>query len=100
MTFTIEGNDYTPPLSGVYLVIFVDNKEIHVVSVPSPILADRFRDSVSDNYDEFTDANGNEFSTSVCSSKVGVDWQLDITPGDNEKDLENRIVIEYRPNDF
>ena len=101
MKFTIEGNDSMPPLSGGYLIILLDNKEVHVVSVPSPnIFADRHRDSVSENHDEFEDSDGNEFSISVWSSNVGVDWQLDITSTNNKENLKDRIGVEYRPNDF
>ena len=101
MKFTIEGNDCMPPLSGGYLVILIDNQEIYVVSVPSPnIFADRHRDSISENHDEFEDPDGNEFSISVWSSNVGVDWQLDITSTNNKNNLKERIGVEYRPNDF
>ena len=105
MKFTIEGNDCMPPLSGGYLIILLDDKEIHVVSVPSPnVFADRHRDSISENHDEFEDTDGNGFSISVWSSNVGVDWQLDVTStstSNNSKDhLKNRIGVEYRPNDF
>lgn len=101
MKFTIEGNDCMPPLSGGYLIILLDNQEIHVVSVPSPnIFADRHRDSISENHDKFEDSDGNEFSISVWSSNVGVDWQLEITSVKNKENLKERIGVEYRPNDF
>ncbi|MCW7551089.1 hypothetical protein NX722_00110 [Endozoicomonas gorgoniicola] len=101
MKFTIEGNDCMPPLSGGYLIILLDNKEIHVVSVPSPnIFADRHRDSISENHDEFEDPDGNGFAISVWSSNIGVEWQLDITSKNNKESLKDRIGVEYRPNDF
>jgi hypothetical protein len=103
MSFTIEGTDCMPPISGGYLIINIDGREFHIVSVPSPVLgADRHRDSVSENYDIVEDCDGNEFSVNVWSSNVGVDWQIDVTAADNEKneELRERISVEYQANDF
>jgi len=103
MSFTIEGTEGVPPLSGGYLIISIDGQEFRIVSVPSPVLvADRYRDSVSENYDTVEDSEGNEFSINVWSSNVGVDWQIDVTAAKqvNENDLRKRIGVEYQANDF
>ncbi len=100
MTFTIEGNDSFPPLSGGYLIISIDGREFHIASVPSPILADRHRDSVCENFDVAEDDEGNEFSITIWSSNVGVDWTIDITPKADEDDLRKRIKVEYQANDY
>ncbi len=103
MSFTIEGTDCMPPISGGYLVINIDGGEFHIVSVPSPILiADRHRDSISENYDKIEDTDGNEFSINVWSSNVGVDWAIDVTAADSEKneELRARINVEYQANEF
>lgn len=103
MSFIIEGTDCMPPISGGYLIINLDGSEFHITSVPSPVLgADRHRDSVSENYDMVEDDEGNEFSILVWSSNVGVDWQIDVNAakGVDEKDLKERIDVEYQANDF
>ena len=103
MSFTIEGSDCMPPISGGYLIIKIDGDEFDIVSVPSPILgAYRHRDSVTENFDDIEDKDGNEFSIIVWSSNVGVDWQIDITASDIEKEkaLKERIDVEYQANDF
>ncbi len=83
MSFTIEGTDCMPPVSGGYLIISLDGKEFYIVSVPSPVLrADRSRDSVAENYDTVKDPDGNEFSINVWSSNVGVDWEIDVKASD------------------
>ncbi len=79
----------------------IDGKEFHIVSVPSPILgAARHRDTVNENYDIIEDDEGNEFSTMVWSSNVGVDWQIDVKPAGNDQNLKKRIDVEYQANDF
>lgn len=103
MGFTIEGCDGMPPISGGYLIINLDNKEFHIVSVPSPVLgADRHRDSVTENDEEVEDDDGNEFAITVWSSNVGVDWRIDVTAKDkaSEAALKRRINVEYQANDF
>ncbi|MGF1685016.1 hypothetical protein [Photobacterium minamisatsumaniensis] len=88
-----------PPISGGYLLIYRGAEELTVVSVPSPnFVADRYRDSVSENYDSFEDDEGNEFSITVWSSNVGVDWTVEVT---TENDmLEEQIRVEYHANEF
>jgi len=103
MSFIIEGNDCMPPISGGYLIVKIDGNELDIVSVPSPNLyADRHRDSVTENFDNIEDEEGNEFSIIVWSSIGGVDWQIDITASDIEKEdaLKERIDVEYQANDF
>jgi len=101
MSFTIEGNDCLPPLSGGYLIINIDKKEFYIVSVPSPVLgADRHRDSVNENSDIVEDDEGNEFSITVLSSNVGVDWQIDIQAKGDEEGFRKRIDVEYQANEF
>jgi len=103
MSFTIDGTDCMPPISGGYLIINLDGNELHIVSVPSPVLgADRHRDSVSENFDTIEDDDGNNYSINVWSSNVGVDWQIDVTAasGASEDELKGRIEVEYQANDF
>jgi len=101
MSFIIEGTDCLPPLSGGYLIINIDKKEFHIVSVPSPVLsADRHRDSVNENSDFIEDEEGNEFSITVLSSNVGVDWTIEVKTKSDEKELRKRIVVEYQANEF
>lgn len=97
--FTIDGNDCLPPVSGGYLVIFLDDDEIASVSVPSPNYADRYSDSVVENDDEVEDDEGNTYSVSVYSSNVGVDWTIDVT-SERPEDLKSRIRAEYLPNEY
>ncbi len=101
MSFTIEGNDCLPPLSGGYLIINIDEKEFYIVSVPSPVLGvDRYKDSVNENSDIVEDDEGNEFSITVLSSNVGVDWQIDVKAEGDEEKFRKRIDVEYQANEF
>ncbi len=101
MSLTIEGNDCLPPLSGGYLIISIDQKEFYIISVPSPVLgADRYKDSVNENSDIVEDDEGNEFSITVLSSNVGVDWQIDVKVKGDEEDFRKRIDVEYQANEF
>ncbi|MGR6838000.1 hypothetical protein ACU5DF_02410 [Aliivibrio wodanis] len=99
MSFTLEGSDCMPPISGGYLIVFRGTEELTVISVPSPnFIADRYRDSVSENHDSFEDDNGNEFDISICSSNVGVDWSIQVTTTNDN--LEDEIKVEYHANEF
>ena len=101
MSFKIEGTDCLPPLSGGYLIIYIDKKEFNIVSVPSPVLsADRHRDSVTENSDIVEDEEGNEFSITVLSSNVGVDWIIEVETKSDEEELRKRIDVEYQANEF
>jgi hypothetical protein len=101
MSFIIEGTDCLTPLSGGYLIITIDKKEFHIVSVPSPVLsADRHRDSVNENSDFVEDKEGNEFSITVLSSNVGVDWTIEVKTKSDEEELRKRIDVEYQANEF
>jgi hypothetical protein len=100
MSFTLDGNDCMPPISGGYLIVYKDSNEITVVSVPSPnYTADRHRDSVSENYDSVEDDNGNKYNISAWSSNVGVDWSVEVDSIAGES-LEGRIRVEYHANEF
>ncbi|HGL3854413.1 TPA: hypothetical protein ACKE3U_003739 [Klebsiella aerogenes] len=97
--FTIEGNDCLPPVSGGYLVIFIDGEEFSSVSVPSPNYADKYSDSVVENDDDFEDDEGNSYSVSVYSSNVGVDWSIEVT-SEKSDELRDRVYAEYIPNEY
>lgn len=99
MKFTIQDSDCMPPISGGYLVIYVNDKELDVVSVPSPNLgADRYRDSTVDNYEIITDDKDNVFKVLAQSSNVGVDWTIEVSTNDPE--LESNVRVEYLANEF
>ncbi|WP_057621868.1 hypothetical protein [Vibrio crassostreae] len=100
MSFELEGTDCMPSISGGYLVIKFDDNEIGMVSVPSPIFADRHRDSINQNFDDFEDKFGNQYSILVTSSNVGVDWTVTVKNNDDESDLEEKLEVEYIANDF
>lgn len=102
MSFKIEGNDCMPSISGGYLLVTIDGEEISTIGVPSPILADKHRDSVNENYDDFDDDQGNQYSVTVWSSNVGVDWEVTVTvaAGADESAVEERVEVEYQANDF
>ncbi len=102
MSFTLEGNDCIPSISGGYLLIKYEEKEVAMVSVPSPIFADRHRDSINQNFDQFEDEHGNEYDVFVSSSNIGVDWTVTVKNDkvDEDLDLEEKVKVEYLPNDY
>ena len=71
-----------------------------MVSVPSPIFADRYRDSINQNFDDFDDDSGNQYSVFVSSSNVGVDWTVTISNDTDNTKLEDKLEVEYIANDF
>ncbi|MDY4370126.1 hypothetical protein SNR26_20700 [Pectobacterium brasiliense] len=99
MTFRIEGNDCLPSVSGGYLVITIDGEEIATVGVPSPAFEDRYRDSLVENDDEFTDEEGNTYSISVYSSNVGVEWVVTVDSEDTDS-IKDRLHVEYQANEY
>ncbi len=98
----IKGKDSLPPILGGYILIIKDGEEIHISGVPSFVPgADRYRDSVSENNDEFEDDEGNEFSIRICSSNQGVEWELNLSAKDgDDKALAAHIRTEYQSNDY
>ncbi|HHG3261857.1 TPA: hypothetical protein ACPVXX_004486 [Vibrio parahaemolyticus] len=99
MKIKLTGTDCMPSISGGYLLVTLDGEEVATVGVPSPNFADRHSDSVNDNYDDFEDSEGNQYSVTVWSSNVGVDWEVEINSL-SESDLESRIDVEYQSNDY
>lgn len=100
MSFELEGTDCMPSVNGGYLVIRFEDKEVGMVSVPSPIFADRHRDSINQNFDDFEDDSGNQYSVFVSSSNVGVDWTVTVSNDTDESLLEENLEVEYIANDF
>jgi hypothetical protein len=102
MSLSISGTNCSPAISGGYLSIKRDNKEIHISSIPTPVLiADRYRDSVVENDDEFVDEEGNEFAINISSSNVGVDWEIVLSAENgNDTELARRIKLDYQPNEY
>ncbi|MBA6222613.1 hypothetical protein H4J51_17460 [Colwellia sp. MB02u-18] len=100
MSYEFEGNDCLPSINGGYLVIRFNGAEVGMVSVPSPIFADRHRDSINQNHDEFEDENGNTYDVFVSSSNVGVDWTVNVSNSDLEQEIENLVAVEYIANDY
>ena len=99
INFSINGADGMPPFNGGYIVINLDGEELYIVSVPSMIWGtERYRDSIVDNFEQLDDENGNVFNVSVYSSKVGVDWEIDVITEDET--LEDRISVEYHANEY
>lgn len=102
MSQTVMRTDPSPALSGGYISIIKDGKEIHISSVPSFVFgSDRYRDSLSRNEDEFEDDEGNEFSITIVSSNVGVDWELRFSAKNGQdQDLASRIAMDYQKNEY
>lgn len=100
MSFVLEGNDCMPSVSGGYLFISIDGEEVATVGVPSPIFADKHRDTVNQNYDDFEDGEGNQYSVFISSSNVGVDWEVKVNTCANDEDVKTRLEIEYQANDY
>ena len=70
-------------LAGGYLYIYVDDRLIHISSIPSPnVFADWSSESVVENVDQFEDESGNEFVIAISSSMKGIEWSLKAYPDD------------------
>lgn len=55
---------------------------------------------MNENSDIVEDDKGNEFSITVLSSNVGVDWQIDVQAKGDEEDFRKSIDVEYQANEF
>lgn len=102
MLKTIIEKECLPQIYGGYISIKKDGKEFHISSVPSFVLGtDRYHDSVYENGEEFEDDEGNKYEIKICSSNVGVDWELILSAKNgNDESLEKRIITEYQSNDY
>ncbi len=103
MSFTIEGHDDLAPVSSGYLLLTLDGEELHMLGVPSPMeRAESHAESVSENYDELEDADGNSYTVNVCSSDQGVDWIVEVQTEHAEQDalLKPRVNVQYCNNDL
>lgn len=100
MAFILKGNDYLVSISGGYLFVTLDGNELATISVPSPVFADNYRNSISENDDEFQDEYNNHYIATVRSSSAGVDWKITVTASrpEDEAELMDRINVEYQPN--
>ncbi len=92
----------SPALNGGYIYIYKNGIELYIASVPSPNLSgERQADIEVSNYEDFEDEE-NEYTISIDSSHVGVDWELEITPK-NPAEKDQRIeslTLKYKENPF
>ncbi|HEO66104.1 MAG TPA: hypothetical protein ENI73_09585 [Spirochaetes bacterium] len=98
----LRGGD-SPALNGGYIYIYKNGIELHIVSVPSPnLLGERHSDTLVDNYEDFEDGEGNEYSIDIFSSNIGVDWELEVIPKNpaEEDQLIESLTLKYEENPF
>lgn len=94
----LQGADGRVAMGGGYLYIYLHGSLIHIAGIPSPyLLADRTSDSTVENFDEFVDAEGNEFGIAIYSSIAGIEWSLDRHPDDDNLILG--LTYEVKLND-
>ena len=99
----LRGSDRLPAVNGGYLTVYSENVEIYIASVPSfNLMAEKYRDSIVENTEEFVDKDENEYVINIYSSNVGVDWDLEIYPKNNADRLAliKKIRIEYESNQY
>ncbi|MDM8517628.1 hypothetical protein QUF76_15635 [Desulfobacterales bacterium HSG16] len=99
----LRGCDSMPAVNGGYITVYLEDVELHIASVPSfNIMAEKHRDSVVENSEEFTDKNGNEYEINIQSSNIGVYWNLKIFSKDdgNRMALIKNIKINFESNTF
>jgi len=95
----LEGNIGNVALNGGYLYIYIDDKLIHIASIPSPnVLADRSSDSVVENIDQFEDESGNEFVIAIYSSITGIEWYLNEYPDNTDLLMRMRYDVSINEN--
>ncbi len=100
---SLRGSDSMPAVNGGYLTVYSEDAELHIASVPSfNLMAEKHRDSMVENTEEFIDKNGNEYVINIYSSNVGVDWDLEVYPKDDKDRLAlvRKIRIEYESNPY
>ncbi len=99
----LRGSDSLPAVNGGYITVYLEDAELYIASVPSfNLMAEKHRDSVVENTEEFMDKDENEYVINIWSSNVGVDWDLEIYPKDEKARfaLLKRIRIEYESNPY
>ncbi|CAM3918564.1 hypothetical protein VA7868_00904 [Vibrio aerogenes CECT 7868] len=100
MTIRFEDTGCPPSVSGGYLLITRNGKEIATVSIPSPVFTGRIQEITNQNSDSIEDHDGNRYSVQVSSTPSGVDWEMTVTAAGDENQLKCEIAVEYQPNDY
>ena len=99
----LRGGDSLPAVNGGYTTVYIEDVELYIASVPSfNLMAEKHRDSIVENTEEFIDKDENEYVINISSSNAGVDWNLEIYPknGKNYTALVKKIRIEYESNPY
>ncbi|MEA3523298.1 MAG: hypothetical protein U9R50_10000 [Campylobacterota bacterium] len=92
----IEGSSGQPALNGGYLYIYLEDELLYIVSIPSPnLMGENSSQSTVENYDEFEDTNGNEYSIAVFSSMYDIQWYLYTYPEDEKTVQKIRYEVKY-----
>lgn len=95
----ISGADSRVPLNGGYLLVYLADELLSIVSIPAPeYMADNNRDSIVENDDTFEDKSGNQYDIEIRSSKYGIDWYLVSYPDDDE--IIQKLRYEVRLNEY
>ncbi len=97
----LGGNTGMPAVDDGYIYVYLDDDELHIASVPSfNLMGDNRRQNLVENFEEFSDEDGNEYAIRIYSSNDGVEWELEIYPK-NEKlrgEIAKKIRTEFEPN--
>jgi len=94
----LQGSSGEPAIDGGYLYVYLDNNLLTIVGIPSPnLVAEKSSDSLVENYEEFTDSDGNNYVISIFSSIYDIYWELNEYPDDDK--LINSIRYEVKYNE-
>lgn len=98
-TTEISGSSSQPGLNGAYLYIYLKEELVTIVSIPSPnVVADNSNQSTVENFDDFTDKYGNNYSITVFSSIYDIYWSIETDTTNN--DIINNFRYEVKYNEY
>lgn len=95
-TTEISGSVSQPALKGGYLYIYFQDELITIVSIPTPnVISENYNQSIVENYDSFSDNNGNNYSVSVYSSIYDIYWTINPDTLNDVSKNDFRYEVKY-----
>jgi hypothetical protein len=94
MEYTFGGT----AVEGGYLNISLHNTLVARIYVPPPFWEDKYRDSVNENDDYFSDDKGNTYSIQIWSAMGDISYSIeadDIVDKVYYKDFEKNVIVDF-----
>ncbi len=87
-------------IDGGYLNLFLHGELIARIYVPPPFWEDKYRDSINENDDYFSDDAGNTYSIHILSAMGDISYSIEVDDIVDKKyyeDFEKNLHVEFEP---